>query len=96
MNSPSEQIRPDLSLDITYDQVLTPKEQCEQLAYFLGEENCSVIELYGKKVFLYRNGNKKIILLHRAISYLGNPHPTFKKRVQLPSWYKEFLNGKVA
>jgi hypothetical protein len=27
MNSPSEQIRPDLSLEIAMDQVLTPKQQ---------------------------------------------------------------------
>ena len=38
---------------------------------------------------VYTTARKKYILLHRAVSYLGNPHPAFKKRVQLPHWYKE-------
>lgn len=90
MNNDSEQIRPDLSLDIAQDQVLTPKQQTEALIRFLGEKNCKVQEILGHRVFVYATAQKKYILLHRAVSYLGNPHPKFKKRVQLPHWYKEY------
>ncbi len=90
MNQNSEQIRPDLSLDIAQDQVLTPKQQQETMIRFLGEEHCKVQDVLGHRVFIYSTARKKYILLHRAVSYLGNPHPTFKKRVQLPHWYKEF------
>ena len=90
MNQNSEQIRPDLSLDIAQDQVLTPKQQQEAMIRFLGEEHCKVQDVLGHRVFIYSTARKKYILLHRAVSYLGNPHPTFKKRVQLPHWYKEF------
>lgn len=90
MNRNSEQIRPDLSLDIAQDQVLSPKQQQETMIRFLGEEHCKVQDIAGKRVFIYTSSGKKHILLHRAVSYLGNPHPIFKKRVQLPHWYKEF------
>lgn len=92
MNKDSEQIRPDLSLEIAPDQTLTRKEQQQKLKYFLGDDNCEIVEVLGKKVFLYRNGNKQYIILHCAISYLGGngQHPNFKKRMQLQSWHKEF------
>ena len=74
------------------DQVLTQHQQQERLKYFLGEENCSVQDILHHKVFVYNDNGKQYILLHRAISYLGGTgqHPIFKKRVQLPSWYKVF------
>lgn len=90
MNQASEQIRPDLSLDIARDQVLSQSQQEKALMCSLGKENCKVEVIAGHRVFVYTNTAKKIILLHRAVSYLGNPHPIFKKRVQLPHWYKEF------
>lgn len=90
MNQDSEQIRPDLSLDIASDQVLTPKQQQEAMIRFLGENNCNTQKIAGKRVFTYSHAGKNFILLHKAVSYLGNPHPIFKKRVQLPHWYKQF------
>ncbi len=90
MNQNSEQIRPDLSLDIAKDQVLTPKQQQDTIMRCLGEEHCQIKEIAGHRILTYTNGEKNYILLHRAVSYLGNPHPIFKKRVQLPHWYKEF------
>ncbi len=90
MNKDSEQIRPDLSLEVAQDQTLTPKQQQDALIRFLGKEHCKVQEIAGKRVFSYINNGKKYILLHRAVSYLGNPHSIFKKRVQLPHWYKEY------
>ena len=48
--------------------------------------------LLGHRVFVYSNKGKNFVLLHRAVTYLGGngQHPIYKKRVQLPSWYKEF------
>lgn len=93
MNRDSEQIRPDLSLDVAQDEVLTAKQQKDTLARFWGKDNCKVQNLLGKQVFTYSKGSKHYILLHRAVSYLGNPHPIFKKRVQLPNWYKEYCTS---
>lgn len=91
-NLASEQIRPDLSMEIAPDQVLTPKQQEEILKKYLGSEYCKIQDILGKKVLVYTNNQKHHILLHRAISYLGGSgqHPIFKKRVQLPYWFKEF------
>ena len=89
-NRPSEQIRSDFGLEIADDQVLSPKKQREALTYYLGEKQCSIETILEKKVFVYRKNGKKYILLHKAISYLGNPHPIFKKRIQIPSWWQEF------
>ena len=91
-NQPSEQIRSDFGLEIADDQVLSPKKQRDALTYYLGEEQCSIETIFEKKVFVYQQNGKKYILLHKAISYLGNPHPIFKKRIQMPSWWQEFCN----
>ena len=92
MNLDSEQIRPDLSLEIKPDQTLTQRQQREKLMEALGKENCSIVSLLGRRVFLYENEGKHFILLHRAISYLGGTgqHPIFKKRIQLSGWFKDF------
>lgn len=92
MNMNSEQVRPDLSLDMAQDQVLSPKQQQEAMIRFLGDKHCKIQEVAGKRVFTYFANGKTYILLHMAVTYLGNPHPTFKKRVQLPHWYKEFCD----
>ncbi len=89
-NQPSEQIRSDFGLEIADDQVLSPQKQRDALTYYLGEEQCSIETIFEKKVFVYQQNGKKYILLHKAISYLGNPHPIFKKRIQMPSWWQEF------
>lgn len=83
-----EQLRADLSLDIAPDQVLSPSQQRERIMYVLGKEHCSIVTLCGHKVLLYECDGKKYVLLHKAISYLGNPHPLFKKRIQIPTYFK--------
>lgn len=91
LNQPSEQIRSDFGLEIADDQVLrTQKQQQKALVHYLGDKKCFKETIFGKKVFVYKTNNKKYILLHKAISYLGNPHPIFKKRIQMPSWWQEF------
>ena len=95
-NVPSEQINTELSLEVAMDQVLKAKEQEAALAHFLGEDKCSVQNICGRKVFVYENDGKEFILLHKAITYLGNPHPIFKKRIQLPTWMQEFCENVKA
>lgn len=91
-NQPSEQIRADFGLEVAVDQVLSKKQQQNALVHYLGEKNCSEENILGRKVLVYRKDGKKYILLHKAISYLGNPHPIFKKRIQMPGWWQEFCN----
>ena len=92
-NQPSEQIRSDFGLEIAQDQVLrSSKQQREALIHYLGENNCAVEEILGRKLFIYKTNEKKYIILHKAISYLGNPHPIFKKRIQMPRSWQEFCN----
>lgn len=96
-NRPSEQIRSDFGLEVAHDQVLrSSKRQRAALTHYLGEKNCAVEEILGRKLFVYRVNGKKFILLHKAISYLGNPHPIFKKRIQMPSSWQEFCNEAIA
>ena len=90
-NRPSEQIRSDFGMEIAHDQVLnTAKRQRLALTYYLGEKNCSIEKILGQKVFVYQQGEKKYIFLHKAITYLGNPHPIFKKRIQIPKKWQQF------
>jgi hypothetical protein len=37
------------------------------------------------------NGNKELLLI-KSVSYLGNPHPIYKKRIQIPHEYVTFVN----
>ena len=92
MNLRSEQIRPDLSLDIALDQTLTRTQQQQTLISFLGIDHCSIENICGRTVLVYKEGEKQIVLLHKAISYLGGngQHPIYKKRVQISPWFKQF------
>ena len=92
MNLKSEQLRADLSLEIDYDQPLSPNLIKQTLQNVLGVENCSEEIICGRKVFIYKNeqGIKQVILF-ASITYLGGngAHPIFKKRMQLQTIFKE-------
>lgn len=90
MNRNSEQLRYDTSVVEAQDQPLTPSELYAKLENFLGKENLSKQVVCGRKVIVYRKGDKEFVLLAKNVTYLGNPHPIYKKRVQLPDWYQEF------
>lgn len=93
MNADSEQIRFDTSIVIDQDQPLTPNGVYEVLCQCLGYDKVSKQNILGKKVVVYDNDGNKTVLLVKCITYLGNPHPIFKKRIQLPAWYQDFCNG---
>lgn len=87
----SEQILPNTSLVIDYDQPLrSPKDICKVFSNALGKE-CEIINYQNTKT-LYKYTYKGIThyFLSGSVTYLSEPHPIFKKRLQLKKWYKEF------
>lgn len=90
MNEDSQQIRYDAAVILAQDQPLDDHGKLDALKSWLGESTISTQKILGKKVFVYDDNGKKIILLTKCITYLGNPHPVFKKRIQLPLWYEKF------
>lgn len=91
MNVDSEQITQDMNLVIGQDQPLSSKQLQDCLMTVLGRENCEVVRVCGHRwVLVCRLCGREIHLLVRTCTYLGNPHPIFKKRVQLPLWFNEY------
>ena len=91
--SKSEQIAPNLSVILDYDQPLTHSKDI--LATFkdaLGD--CCRTEKYQgqKTVYVYEHDGITDYFLAGAITYLSKPHPLFKKRYQLKLWHKDFYN----
>lgn len=87
----SEQILPNMSMAIDYDEPLTKKEEILNIFRSALGDNC-YIEKYNKTKNVYRydhNGIKEYFLAG-SITYLSKPHPIFKKRYQLKSWFKDF------
>lgn len=96
MNVDSEQITLDKSLVFAQDQPLSDKQLQESLIDVLGEKNCKILRIpFRKWVLEFVNGEKVYHLLVRTCTYLGNPHPTNKKRVQLPLWFNEYANTTI-
>lgn len=75
---------------IAQDQPLRGNALFEAVINRLGSEACRVERIYDKRVLVYSHNGRETVLLVRAITYLGNPHPLFKKRIQMPDWYQEF------
>lgn len=91
MNVDSEQITLDMNLVVAQDQPLSEKAQQNCLIDALGKENCKLVKIPPKKwVLEFQKDGKVKHLLTRTCTYLGNPHPIFKKRVQLPTWFNEY------
>lgn len=95
MNRDSEQLTFDTSVVMAKDQPLSPKGIFDVFVKWLGEENVYKKTVFGKRVIVYKDGSKKFILLAKCITYLGNPHPEFKKRIQLPDWYQSLCDNII-
>ena len=94
MNVDSEQITLDKSLVVAQDQPLTDKQLKSCLIDVLGKSKCKILKIPARKwVLEFTDGGKVYHLLVRSCTYLGNPHPIFKKRVQLPLWFNEYTNA---
>lgn len=91
MNVDSEQITLDKSLVVAQDQPLTEKQLQHCLIDVLGKNKCRILKIPVRKwVLEYIDGGKVYHFLVRSCTYLGNPHPIYKKRVQLPLWFNEY------
>lgn len=89
----SEQILPNKSLVLDYDQpLLSSKDILQALRNSLGKEIYLTKFQKSKNVYVYKHGDKINYLLCGAVTYLSNPHPVFKKRFQLKKWFKDFYN----
>lgn len=94
MNVDNEQITLDKSLVVAQDQPLSDKQLQACLFDALGKEKCKILTVPPRKwVLEYLDGGKVYHLLVRTCTYLGNPHPIFKKRVQLPLWFNEYTKA---
>lgn len=93
MNTDSEQITLDKSLVVAQDQPLDDAAQQECLCRALGMGCCRVVHVKPRRWAMeYSAGGKTIHMLVRSCTYLGNPHPKFKKRVQLPLWFADYCH----
>jgi hypothetical protein len=89
----SEQINSCMQMVLDYDQPLTTiPEKLFALKKALGKN--VRIEKYQntKHVFVYEDDGIKHYIISATLTYLSKPHPLFKKRMQLQTWYKEFYN----
>ena len=86
MSKKVEQLTSNLSLIEDYDQPLRGNALFDAVVRHIGESECEVVTIYDQKAVKF--GDQ--ILLVKAVSYLGNPHPIFKKRIQLPDAYQPF------
>lgn len=84
MNQKSEQLTAAYNIEVGDDMPLSPRKLRDTVTGCLGA-NCTLETLYDKKVLVYKCKSGKKVLLCKNITYLGNPHPIFKKRIQIPS-----------
>lgn len=78
-----EQVTRSGGLVLDYDETLSPKE-IDQLMIDLFKP---VLKKDDKQFILYN----KIGILACNVTYLGHPHPLYKKRIQLKSYYLDYL-----
>ena len=87
----SEQIMPNMSMAIDYDQPLSKSSDILNAFRSALGTNCHIEKYQGTKtVYTYTHDGIKEYFLAGAITYLSKPHPIFKKRYQLKLWFKDF------
>jgi hypothetical protein len=89
-NNDNEQLDYLGNVVIAQDQPLRGNALLNAVVDRLGNDSCRIERIYDKRVVVYTQNGRDIVLLVKAITYLGNPHPLFKKRIQLPDWYQDF------
>lgn len=86
-----EQVNTDGTIVCDYDQTLSVRALYERIAtYFPGiyrDEDGIICGVYQGRKYSIRAKN---------VSYLGNPHPVFKKRIQIANDLKEFYQASLA
>lgn len=97
MNLISEQITSKGEVIIDQDQPLKFAQIFEVFYSSLGG-HIHLRKYKNHSLIVYENEAKKILILTASITYLGGngQHPTYKKRIQLKSWYKDvFLDDEL-
>lgn len=94
-NTKSEQLNSLMQVVIDYDSPLTKKEDFLRVLRKSLSESVYAISYKNKTVYVYDENGRKHYLLLASITYLGHPHPLFKKRMQLKTWYKDFINEHI-
>ena len=79
----SEQVTRTGNIVIDYDQKLSDKEINDLMLDLFNP----VLRKDGRQYILY----EKIGILACNVTYLGTPHPLYKKRIQLKSYYPDYL-----
>lgn len=88
-NKKVEQINLDGNVVIDYGEILSPKKIEETIIKLFPDTKKEQNNLY------FKYNNKKYGIYCKNISYLGNPHPIFKKRIQIPREFKNvYLENK--
>lgn len=78
-----EQVTRSGNIVFDYDQILSTKEIQSLMCELFGR----VLRRDGKQFILY----EKIGILACNVTYLGHPHPLYKKRIQLKKYYLDYL-----
>lgn len=87
----SEQIMPNVSMTIDYDQPLSKASDILNAFCSALGSGCCIEKYQGTKtVYTYCHDGIKEYFLAGAVTYLSKPHPLFKKRYQLKQWFKDF------
>ncbi len=82
-----EQVSPDGDILLDVDTVLAPAELRSLLAGLAGLQLSSETNPY-RATFK----DREVTLCVKNVTYLGRPHPHYKKRIQISSAFKEHLN----
>ena len=89
----SEQITVDKVLVEDYDQPLRTKSEILRVLQEWLDENCKIYKYKPRKiVYEYTHDNVREYFLVGSVTYLSKPHPIYKKRLQLKSWFKDFYS----
>lgn len=86
----SEQISPNLNIEMSYDQPITASEDvCDIYSKALGMRVTA--ETYETRSIYYscEHDGIKEIFFTAAVTSLSEPHPLFKKRIQLKEWWQK-------
>lgn len=95
MNADSEQITLDMNILVAPDQPLNEKGLHEAIMSALGQDHCRLVRIPPRRWVVEYTDESGCVhhLLAKACTYLGNPHPIYKKRVQLPAWFNEYAES---
>ena len=88
---PSEQITSSLSLVFDYDHTMSKMDEFE-FAFREALGDIEIIKYRNERIhpIKYTHNNQDTYFLTAAITWLGEPHPAYKKRLQLKPWFKDF------